>query len=52
MTEKEKPKSEVFYKVVDSSLDHYKEITLSSESATNDGAWELFMKLKKEMGVS
>ena len=50
--EKEKVKSEVLYKKIDSTLDHHNEIVLSTESATDDGAWELFKKLKKEMKVS
>ena len=52
MSEKETPKSEVLYKKTDSSLDHHTEIVLSAESATDDGAWNLFKKLKEEMGVS
>ena len=52
MSEDKKPKSEVLYKKVDSSLDHHVEIMLSTESATDDGAWELFKKLKKEMKIS
>lgn len=52
MSENEKPKSEVLYKKVDSSLDHHTEIMLSTESATDEGAWKLFKKLKKEMDTS
>lgn len=46
------PKSDVTYKKVSSTLDNSEEVYLSTESATDEGAWKLFMKLKKEMGVS
>ena len=51
MSETEKVKSEVLYKKVVESMDKRTEITLSTESATDDGAWGLFTKLKKEMKV-
>jgi len=51
MSEKDSVKSEVLYKKVTETMDKKEEITLSVESQTDDGAWELFVKLKKEMKI-
>ena len=51
MSEKEPVKSEVLYKKVIETMDRKEEITLSTESQTDNGAWGLFMKLKKEMKI-
>ena len=48
----DKVKSEVLYTKLTETMDRKEEITLSTESATDEGAWDLFMKLKKEMEVS
>ena len=45
----EKVKSEVLYKKIVETMDRKEEILLSTESATDNGAWDLFTKLKKEM---
>ena len=47
----EKVKSEVLYKKVIETMDKKEETTLSTESATDVGAWDLFIKLKKEMKI-
>jgi len=51
LSENEKIKSEVLYKKVTESMDKREEIVLSTESATDEGAWSLFTKLKKEMKI-
>ena len=45
------PKSDVTYKKISSTLDKHEEVYLSAESATDDGAWKLFTKLKAEMKI-
>jgi len=53
MSEENKtPKSDVTYKKIMATNSSHKEVYLSTESATDEGAWKLFKKLKKEMGVS
>lgn len=47
----EKVKSEVLYKKSMETMDRKEEILLSTESATDEGAWTLFTKLKKEMKI-
>lgn len=49
MMSEDKVKSEVLYKKVTETMDRKEEITLSTESQTDEGAWDLFVKLKKEM---
>lgn len=51
MSDKEAIKSEVLYKKVTETMDKKEEITLSTESQTDEGAWGLFIKLKKEMKI-
>ena len=51
MSEEKVVKSEVLYKKVTETMDRKEEITLSTESQTDDGAWGLFVKLKKEMKI-
>ena len=51
MSEKESVKSEVLYKKIVETMDRKEEIFLSAESATDEGAWSLFTKLKKEMKI-
>jgi hypothetical protein len=48
----EKVKSEVLYKKIIETMDRKEEILLSTESATDAGAWDLFTKLKKEMKMN
>jgi len=47
----EKVKSEVLYKKIIETMDKKTEILLSTESSTDEGAWDLFTKLKKEMNI-
>jgi len=47
----EKGKYEVFYKKTMETMDRREEIIVSTESQTDTGAWENFVKLKKEMKV-
>ena len=43
------PKSEILYTKITETMDSKDTITLSTESQTDEGAWDLFMKLKKEV---
>jgi hypothetical protein len=49
LSEEVKPASKVYYQKEIESLDKRTQIVLSVESQTNDGAWRLFKKLKKEV---
>jgi len=51
MSEKEPVKSGVLYTKVKETMNVKEELTLSTESQTDEGAWSLFMKLKKEMKI-
>lgn len=51
MSDKKTVKSEVLYKKTTETMSNKEEVTLSTESQTDEGAWDLFIKLKKEMKV-
>ena len=50
MGDEKNVKSEVLFTKVTETMDRRESITLSTESQTDEGAWDLFTKLKKEMG--
>jgi hypothetical protein len=42
--------SEIYYKEVITTMDGSKEFIISTNSKTDEGAMDLFLKVKKEMG--